>query len=69
MLFNIIIIDPFERISLAVMLKTDFGVLGGSREAVGQRRGLMPQCRWDGGGFHSFGNSELGKKGHIFEHV
>ena len=29
----------------------------------------MLQRRWDGGGFHSFGNSELVTKGHIFEHV
>ena len=69
MLFYIIIIYPFERISLASMLKTDFGVLGGSREAVGQRQSLMLQCRGDGGGFHCFGNSELVKKGHILEHV
>lgn len=29
---------------------------------MGQRQGLMLQCRWDGGGLHCFGNGELVKK-------
>lgn len=56
----------FERLPLATMLKTDFVLLGGNREAMGHRQGLRLHSRWDNGGFHNFGNSGVGKEGLYF---